>query len=143
MHLRSARNPPLDLKLAAQDPNTSVLELKRVVAEREKLAWESVRILWKKRPVGDAKVLRDLVEEGKEGELELGVMVMGGGAAVGTAGTGGEGKDKEGVAREKATAVLGEDVFWTDLKGFMRQRVGHDEVAREACEAFRKHWETR
>src|SRR5277367_2719023 len=79
--LKSLRNPPLDIVLKSQSPLTSVLDLKTEVSSQSSIPVDKIRILHKKKPVGDAKVLKDLVGD-EETSMEFSVMVMGGAASV-------------------------------------------------------------
>src|SRR5208282_268043 len=112
--LKSLRNPPLDIVLKSQSPLTSVLDLKTEVSSQSSIPVDKIRILHKKKPVGDAKVLKDLVGD-EETSVEFAVMVVGGAASV----------KKEGdesaasvVPGPSGTQVLGTGEFWDDLKGF-------------------------
>ncbi|KAG8526183.1 uncharacterized protein KY384_000176 [Bacidia gigantensis] len=81
--LKSSRNPPLELKVEDVDVNlTSVLSLKERVARELGLEGTGkVKVLWERKPVGDAKSVKEVLgEEGLRGRgtgVEFGVMVMG------------------------------------------------------------------
>lgn len=85
MTCTSPRNPAFTLALAAQHPATSLAEVKEQVARETGLALGKIKLLFGKKPVGDSKVLADLLSASSSsgsaagGELELGVMVLGGG----------------------------------------------------------------
>src|SRR5271155_4950581 len=79
--LKSIRNPPLDIILKSQSPLTSILDLKTEVSSQSSIPVDKIRILLKKKPVGDAKILKDLVGE-EETSVEFSVMVIGGAASV-------------------------------------------------------------
>ncbi|MCJ1244210.1 hypothetical protein MMC30_001408 [Trapelia coarctata] len=150
--LKSLRNPPLDLTLSAQTPQTSILELKQAVAEHLGLkGTEKIRLLYAKKPCADSKSVKDVVgdgvSEGKEGP-EFSVMVMGG-----LPGASGEGKEAEGensdaqmedapVTAEGSSGVkvLKSEEFWENLKGFLLQRVRSQRVAEETLVMFREAW---
>lgn len=151
--LKSLRNPPLDLPLSSQTPQTSILELKQAVAEHLGLkGTEKIRLLYAKKPCADSKSVKDVVgdgmEEGKEG-VEFSVMVMGG-----LPGAGGEGKkETEGsnvdaqmedapVAAEglSGIGVLRSEEFWEDLQGFLMQRVRNQRVAEGTLGMFKDAW---
>ena len=136
--LKSLRNPPLDIVLKSQSLLTSILDLKTEVSSQSSIPADKIRILHKKKPVGDAKVLKDLVSE-EETSVEFSVMVMGGAASV---------KKEWGavtatpVAPEPSgTEVLRTDEFWEDLKGFLTQRLKDQGQGEKVCGLFRKTWE--
>src|SRR5271168_2020596 len=79
--LKSLRNPPLDIVLKSQSPLTSMLDLKTEVSNQASIPIEKIRILHKKKPVGDAKVLKNLVGD-EDTSVEFSVMIMGGAASV-------------------------------------------------------------
>jgi ubiquitin-like protein 4 len=132
---------------------------------------DKVKILLKRKPVsGDEKNVGEVLGEdlGDATDVEFGVMIMGGGQAKGQAseavtpsvGTPAPEEEKadvmEGVeksqvsAAETARAVqgpVGEEAlrmegFWTDLKGFLVQRLKVDEeMAGKVADRFRGGWE--
>lgn len=136
--LKSLRNPPLDIVLKSQSPLTSILDLKTEVSSQASIPLGKIRILYKKKPVGDAKVLKDLVAE-DEMSAEFSVMVMGGAAGIK--------RDEELAATAVAqgpngTEVLGTNEFWEDLKGFLTQRLQDQGEGERVFGLFRKAWET-
>ncbi|KAL2147878.1 hypothetical protein VTI28DRAFT_3356 [Corynascus sepedonium] len=176
--LRSPRNPPFEIALPTTPLLTSLAELKERLVSETSIPLDKIKLLHNKKPVADSKLLRDLVNnnngnDGKEGTLELGVMVLAGGAgffklkkekaAVAEGGgddkkgkeeEAGEGKQERDVDMTDAAAapvaqgmsgkaVLETDQFWLDLKGYLQQRVRDEGVAGEAVELFRKTWEER
>ncbi|TAQ86129.1 hypothetical protein B7494_g5531 [Chlorociboria aeruginascens] len=136
--LKSVRNPPLDITLSTCTPNTSILSLKEEISRKEDVDVGKIRILYKKRPVSDAKVLKDLLEEG-QATIEFAVMIIGG--------VGKRDKEEEEdvpVAQgESGVDTLGKEEFWADLKGFLVQRVRDEGVAEKAHGVFRMAWEER
>lgn len=168
IHIRSLRNPPLDLTLASLPlATTSALDIKLAVADETGIPVEKIKLLLNKKPVPDTRSLREMVaavggggDVGGNG-LELGVMVMGGRSGaiawkkvvdVGAGGGGSGGaieKEKGGAAAGGAPvvaqglsgkAVLETEAFWGDLKGFLEQRIRDEAVAVEAVEKFRGAW---
>ncbi|KAK0740656.1 cell-cycle control medial ring component-domain-containing protein [Schizothecium vesticola] len=133
IHIRSLRNPPLDLKLPSLPlATTSALDIKLAVAAETSIPVERIKLLLSKKPVPDTRSLREMVASVGEvpaGGLELGVMVMGGwsGAVGKKAGLSGRG-------------VLETEAFWGDLKGFLEQRIRDEGVAGEVVERFRGAW---
>ncbi|TVY41838.1 hypothetical protein LOCC1_G007287 [Lachnellula occidentalis] len=117
--LKSLRNPPLNVTLSSQPLSTSIFSLKEQLSLESSIPVSALRILYSKKPVGDSKVLKDVVEEG-QGKVEFSVMVIGGAAAI-----------KKGVeetepiegAMGNGDEVLKTDEFWSDLKGFLIQRL--------------------
>jgi ubiquitin-like protein 4 len=133
--LKSLRNPPLDIILKSQSPLTSILDLKTEVSSQSSIPVDKIRILYKKKPVRDAKVLKDLVGE-EETSVEFSIMVMGGAASI----------KKEGDAVATApvaqgTEILWTDEFWEDLKGFLTQRVKDQGEGQRVYGLFRNAWE--
>ena len=132
-----------------------MLELKRSVAERLQLQnVEKVRLLYKKKPVGDAKSVGEVLGGENVGAVEFGVMVIGGVGAGAVVAAEKEGSVERGgsatsepvapVAQgESGEDVLMTDVFWTDLRGFLEQRVRSTEVAETAGQVFRDAWKNR
>jgi ubiquitin-like protein 4 len=135
--LKSLRNPPLDIVLKSQSPLTSILDLKTEVSNQSSIPVDKIRILHKKKPVGDAKVIKDLVGD-EETSVEFSVMVMGGAASA----------KREGDVQPTAptqgpggTEVLGTGEFWDDLKGFLTQRLRDQGEGERVYGLFRKAWE--
>ncbi|MBE3041335.1 hypothetical protein IMZ48_01870 [Candidatus Bathyarchaeota archaeon] len=130
---KSLRNPPLDILLPPQDPTTSLHTLKTALSTATNIPVAKLRLLYKKKPVADSKVLRELLSDDEVAAgvdaLELGVMVMGGAAAVRSPG-----------APEEKRAVETEE-FWGDLRGFLLQRVKDEREGGELYDLFRGAWE--
>lgn len=155
--LKSLRNPPLDLRLTSQPPTTSVLDIKHAVSQKTGLPVDKMRLLVRKKPVSDAKILKELVVAGEgEGTVEFSVMVLGGasalpasGAAAAAAAAGetekaaGEEGDRHVAVGLSGTEVLKTDEFWSDLGGFLQQRIRDETAAGEVLAAFRGAWEGR
>ncbi|KAK4465914.1 cell-cycle control medial ring component [Cladorrhinum samala] len=167
VHATSARNPPLSLKFPNLAlPTTSLLDVKQLVSNETGIPLAKIKLLFNKKPVGDTKVLKDLYTgQGGAGEVEIGIMVIGGAASMpakqqeevppqqppvdaGTKGEGeGEGEGEQtqepvvvapGVASGKE--VMRTDEFWEDLRGFLEQRVKDEKVAREVVEQWKGSW---
>ena len=80
VHIKSLRNPPLDIRLSSQPLNTSILDVKTSVSSETTIPVDKIKVLHKKKPVADSKVLKDLLGAGGDSnKLELSVMIMGGG----------------------------------------------------------------
>ncbi|KAK4144101.1 cell-cycle control medial ring component [Dichotomopilus funicola] len=156
--LRSPRNPPFDLTLPAVPHSTSLAEVKERVAAETGIPLDKIKLLHGKKPVGDTKVLKDLVGS-NAGGVELGVMVLAGGASHFKM----DGREKGGAASADAVsasvAVAGEgaavaqglqgisvletEQFWGELKGYLQQRVRDEAVVEEALGLFKAAWSKR
>lgn len=94
----------------------------------------------RRKPVGDAKVVEELVGE-EDTEVEFGIMVIGGAASVGT---GSHGKSEEqlpsAAVGESGREVFGTEAFWSDLRGFLAQRVKDAGEGERAAALFREAW---
>ncbi|KAM0669091.1 hypothetical protein ACQRIT_004057 [Beauveria bassiana] len=146
--LRSLRNPPLDITLAAQALDTSLLDVKQAAAARARIPADKLKILHNKRPVPDSKILRDVVGEGQAAVVEFSVMVIGGAAAIlpeETMDVDGDARGGEAAVRrrraEKGEAAVEQDKFWEDLNGFLMQRVKDEDTAAELTTVFKNAWE--
>jgi len=131
--LKSLRNPPFEITLASQSLLTSVLDLKTEVSTQTSIDVNKLRILFKKKPVGDSKVLKDLVSE-EDSSVEFSIMVMGGAASI-------QRVADEAVAPvaqgPSGTEVLTTEEFWTDLRGFLTQRLRDEGEGERVYGVFR------
>ncbi|KAK6825030.1 hypothetical protein PG987_012524 [Apiospora arundinis] len=153
--IKSLRNPPLDLKLTSQTPNTSMLDLKAAVAAELAggVALEKIKMLYKKKPVVDSKVLKELAEEGGPTTLEFSVMVMGGAAlaaasASASAAAAASPKTAEAAQADVAQGTSGSETlqspeFWDDLKGFLLQRIRDEKEATKVFDTFQTAWKAK
>ncbi|KAF5874256.1 uncharacterized protein Bfra_004263 [Botrytis fragariae] len=139
--LKSSRNPPLDVTLSALSPNTSILNLKESLSEKEGIPVEKLRVLYNKKPVGDAKVLKDVIGE-EETKVEFSIMVMGGAASVRKAETPGKEVEAPVAQGPSGLETLAGEEFWGDLKGFLVQRLRDEEQGNKLYEVFKKAWES-
>lgn len=149
--LKSLRNPPLDIKLTSQPLNTSIHDIKAQVKEQTRIPVEKMKLLHNKKPVPDSKVLRDLLGETDQA-VEFSVMVIGGAAAIPPAAEEGEGKQANAAGAAAGTSssstepvgteALGTEEFWTDLKGFLMQRLKDENVAESMSSLFKSSWES-
>jgi hypothetical protein len=135
--LKSLRNPPLDVKLTSQPLSTSILDLKSNVSKQARIPLDKIKVLHNKRPVQDSKILKDLVGEA-ETAIEFSVMVMGGAASILP--------DEDEVDHEaplpiSGAAALDTDEFWSDLNGFLMQRLKDQDKAEELSKLFKSSWE--
>lgn len=138
--LKSSRNPPLDVTLSALSLNTSILNLKESLSAKEGIPIEKIRVLYNKKPVGDAKVLKDVVGE-EDTKAEFSIMIMGGAASVKNVGT--PEKEAEAPVAQGASGLesLASEEFWGDLGGFLVQRLRDEEQGNKVYELFKKAWE--
>lgn len=129
--LKSLRNPPLDIKLTSQPLTTSLHDIKTVVSQRARIPSEKLKILHNKRPLQDSKVLKDIVGD-EDKTVEFAVMVIGGAAAVLPA---------EGAG--STTPAIETEAFWSDLNGFLMQRLKDEALGKELSALFRSSWESK
>ncbi|EFQ30013.1 hypothetical protein CGRA01v4_01104 [Colletotrichum graminicola] len=136
--IKSLRNPPLDIKLSSQSLNTSILDIKTAVEAQSRIPVDKVKLLYNKKPVSDSKVLKDLLTD-DQSSLEFSVMVIGGAAAVkpepAPVGVG------SGQQEYIGEAALDTPEFWNDLKGFLMQRLKHEQKAEELSAQWRSAWQ--
>ena len=157
--VRSLRNPPLDVRLAPQPRSASLLDIKALVTAESGIPAQRLKLLHRRKPVADSKILADLLlasggadpekADGGHGGgaplVELSVMVMGGSAttpaapAVATEETPGGGSGSGSASAD----VLDGDAFWLDLRGFLLQRVRDEKLAAELADVFQTAWRAR
>lgn len=152
VHIKSLRNPPLDIKLTSQPLNTSILDIKTAVAEQASLLVDKIKVLYKKKPVADSKALKELLGE-DETSVEFTVMVMGGAAAAAAASPAASPATSPAAKAEEPAestnpaqgisgeAVLATDEFWTDLRGFLSQRIRDEKITEDLFAKFLSSWE--
>ncbi|SPO05744.1 uncharacterized protein DNG_08431 [Cephalotrichum gorgonifer] len=130
---KSLRNPPLDISIPPQDLSTSMHALKSSLESASGIPSAKLRLLYKKKPVPDSKVLKELLTEEEIAagldNLELAVMVMGGANV------------KPPVSAEPEKKVAETEAFWGDLRGFLLQRVKDEKEGGELYDLFRASWE--
>lgn len=136
--VKSLRNPPLDVKLSSQTPNTSVLDIKTAVSQDTGIPVEKMKLLFKKKPTPDSKVLKDLVGE-DETSAEFSVMVMGGAAAMKTPPP----AQAEVAQGQSGKEVLDTKEFWDDLRGFLLQRIRDEKTAGDLTDTFQAAWKAK
>jgi hypothetical protein len=152
--LKSQKNPPLDLSLPATSLNTSVLDLKQKIAQEVGLeSTEKIRLLYKKKPAGDAKSIKDVIGEEKSSTVDFSVMIMGGvpekaaveaslppASAPAPAAEDTKMEDAPVAQGESGMSVMHSADFWSDLQGFLEQRVRDQAVAEKAVKLFEAAW---
>lgn len=144
--LKSLRNPPLDITLPPTPLGTSIHDIKADVSRSARIPADKLKILYNKKPVPDSKVLKDLIGEA-DVAVEFSVMVLGGAAAVLPPDTkmGGEDELSRPAAGAEPTGAeaLETEAFWSDLKGFLSQRLKDDAQAQELSRLFKTSWQSR
>ncbi|KAL6871137.1 cell-cycle control medial ring component domain-containing protein [Trichoderma novae-zelandiae] len=153
VHLKSLRNPPLDITLPPLPLSTSVIDLKAAVQAQTRIPVDKLKLLLNKRPVADTKVLKELLAGERDTSIEFSVMVIGGAAAIppveeerkkeeGGAMDTDEGPVSTAQADEKTVeAELESDAFWADLNGFLQQRLKSQAKAEELSSLLRSSWQ--
>jgi len=144
VRLRSLRNPPLDMTSSGQPLSTSIHDLKQTVSEKEGIASEKIKLLYKKKPCADSKTLKELLADG-DTDAEFSVMVMGGSssssAAEATETPAPAGESEAPAAQgPSGEALLNTDEFWDDLKGFLTQRLKDENKSEQVFGVFRDAW---
>ena len=159
------------LPLSAIDPaKTSVYDLKQQYSTSTSIPATKIKILYKKKPVTDSKLVSEIIGADAGGDVEFGVMVMGGATAGGAAtpsaespaespaaaapsetekglASAGEGVGTAGGATGAAAVghtgkeVVATDEFWGDLKNFVLQRIKDEQEGERLVGVFRKAWE--
>ena len=125
----------LDIKLKSQPPNIAMLDIKSAVTTQTKIPTDKLKLLYKKKPVSDSKVLKDLAGE-NETEIEVSVMVLGGAAAIQPE------KESDVAVGPSGSSILETNEFWVDLHGFLQQRIKDAAQAEELSNLFKKTWES-
>lgn len=149
VHIKSLRNPPLDIRLSSQPLNTSILDVKTSVSSETSIPVDKIKVLHKKKPVADSKVLKDLLGE-DDTSVEFSVMVLGGAAAAAASPAPKNEEDSAAAAPDATStaqgtsgeAVLQTDAFWTDLRGFLSQRIRDEKITEELFGKFLSSWES-
>ncbi|KAL1884351.1 hypothetical protein VTK73DRAFT_45 [Phialemonium thermophilum] len=140
------QQPQLDTDLGHLPVSTSVLEVKTAIVARNSgasLPVERIKLLYRKKPVPDSKVLKDLLssDTGGSAAIDFSAMVLGGGGAD----TGAESHTSiaPGSAAKDGSvgmAALKTEEFWADLGGFLQQRLRDKGAADEVLSRFRQSW---
>ncbi|CAM1503912.1 Fc.00g015030.m01.CDS01 [Cosmosporella sp. VM-42] len=139
--LKSLRNPPLDIKLTSQLLNTSLLDLKTEVSSQTRIPIQKMKLLHNKKPVPDSKVLKDMLEE-TQMNIEFTVMVIGGAAAIPPPEEPVQALAEAPAAEPTGANALETEEFWSDLQGFLSQRLKDQTQAEELSSLFRSSWQS-
>ena len=142
--LKSLKNPVMSLSLPSTDVGTSVLALKEKVAKELSIeGTDRIRILYKRKPAGDVKTVKEVIGEEDVGQVvDFGVMVMGYKEDATKKDEDTPMKDvEEPVAQGlNADEVLTGEEFWIDLREFLVQRLRDEGKAGEVFNKFRESW---
>ncbi|KJX92134.1 hypothetical protein TI39_contig5910g00008 [Zymoseptoria brevis] len=102
--LKPMRGPASDsLSLPNISLTSTIYDIKTLYAQKTGLQAEKVKLLLNKKPAADLKTLKDLGVTDSTKDVELSVMVMGGGGAAGGS-TAGTPRDQSPVVTEKVPA---------------------------------------
>jgi len=101
---------------------------------------DKIKLLYAKRPVADSKTLADVLgSDAADSKAEFSVMLMGGVTPSDVK------DDDEEEEKPKAAAqgpsgkeILATEEFWTDLKGFLVQRLKDEKEGNRLVGIFRK-----
>lgn len=135
---------------------TSVFDLKTAYSGSTSIPTAKIKILYKKKPVADSKTVAEVVGAEAGGDVEFGVMVMGGAVASPAAGTpvtsppavAPPSEAEKGLAGDAPVAVgpSGKEVvateeFWGDLQNFVLQRIKDEHESERLVGVFKGAWE--
>jgi hypothetical protein len=110
--------------------------LKESLSSQASIPVKALRILHSKKPVPDSKVLKDILGAEHNGAVELGVMVIGGAAAIQKNEEEVDKMDVE-VGMGHGEEILKTEEFWADLRGFLVQRLKDEAEGDKLIKAFR------
>jgi hypothetical protein len=144
---------------------TSVYDLKSQYASATSIPASKIKILYKKKPVTDSKLVSEIIGADAGADVEFGVMVMGGAAAAtpsespaaspaaaapsesdkGLAGVD-AGANTGAAGGAAAVGPIGKEVvateeFWGDLKNFVLQRIKDEQEGERLVGVFKTAWE--
>jgi hypothetical protein len=118
---------------------TSVFEIKEGYAREKGLPAEKVKVLYNKKPVADSKTLKDILgdkaDEAKD--VEFSFMVLGGAAAAAS----GVAESAPVAQGTSGTEVLGSEEFWSDLQGYLQQRIRSEGDSERVLGIFKDAWD--
>lgn len=150
--------------------DTTIHDLKTSYAETTGVQQDKIKLLLNKKPAADLKTLKELGVSAEGKNVELSVMIMGGGTTPGVQSpavekgdptpapkttAGGEKMDvdpaplsekaeadaeRDGQGAETAKEILQTEEFWQDLKGFLAQRLRSQDEGEAVLGVFREAW---
>ncbi|UZP42279.1 hypothetical protein NXS19_010095 [Fusarium pseudograminearum] len=133
--LKSLRNPPLSIKLTSQPLDTSILDIKNNIQKQTRIPAAKTKLLHNKKPIPDSKILKEILGE-TDMSVEFTVMVIGG-AAIPP-----EEPEAAPEAQPTGAHALQTDEFWSDLKGFLMQRLKDEAEAERLSGLFKSSWQS-
>jgi len=153
--LKNLKSPSSSVTLDNQAPTTSVYDLKSAYASKSGAAVDKIKLLYNKKPITDSKTLKDILGDSADTtkDVEFSVMVMGGkvsgkaeGSPVASPGVEVPQPDmapsQSSVAQGSSGAeLLKSEAFWTDLEGFLQQRLRDEGEAARLASLFKESWE--
>ncbi|EKJ78814.1 hypothetical protein HYE68_010335 [Fusarium pseudograminearum] len=134
--LKSLRNPPLSIKLTSQPLDTSILDIKNNIQKQTRIPAAKTKLLHNKKPIPDSKILKEILGE-TDMSVEFTVMVIGGAAAIPP-----EEPEAAPEAQPTGAHALQTDEFWSDLKGFLMQRLKDEAEAERLSGLFKSSWQS-
>ncbi|EPS35011.1 hypothetical protein PDE_09976 [Penicillium oxalicum 114-2] len=155
--VKSARNPALEFSLPnAPILTTTVQDIKDAVRERvsdahgNPVALEKIKILYRRKPVpGTGKTVAEMLADEPEvlaggKEVEFGTMIIGGAKAIDAVEPPSEVVEEQDIPKPavgpSGAEILKTDAFWTDLQGFLEQRLKDSEEAKRLAVLFKSAW---
>ncbi|KAF2630272.1 hypothetical protein BU25DRAFT_408245 [Macroventuria anomochaeta] len=167
--LRPMKPTAPTLPLSAIDPSkTSMYDLKQQYSTSTSIPATKIKILYKKKPVAESKLVSEVIGTGAGSDVEFSVMVMGGATAGASAPSGespvgspaaaapsesdkglagaGEGANVGAAGGAAAVGPSGKEVvatdeFWGDLKNFVLQRIKDEHEGERLVGVFKNAWE--
>jgi hypothetical protein len=138
VQLANLKSPAYSLSLPSHALSASIYDLKTAYAARYHVPVDKIKLLDAKKPVADSKTLADVLgaaaAAASGGEtVEFAVMLMGGVTP----------SDEPASAPSVAQGPSGKDIlateeFWTDLKGFLVQRLKDEKEGERLADIFRE-----
>lgn len=143
--------------------DSTIHDVKTQYASKSGFAQDKVKLLLNKKPAADLKTLAEL---GVAGDVEISVMIIGGGTASPAVvssppADGGDAAqpsasappsekaqiEAEGAAAQAASTTAGEilktDGFWSDLEAFLSQRLRDEKESKVLAAVFKEAWAKR
>jgi hypothetical protein len=142
---------------------TSIFDLKSAYSTSTSIPAAKIKILYRKKPAADSKTVAEIIGQDAGQAVEFTVMILGG--AVSTPVTSppavapseadkGLGSTRAGDVEMSGTdtvgsvaqgpsgkEVVGGEEFWSDLRGFVVQRLRDEKEGERLVDVFRRAWE--